>query len=467
MRVRLPRLPALRRPVPLETRRGDERRGTVPRGRTAPVGDTRTITLPRVQVPSALTDTGARILVLTSERIRPIAGRTRPVWHPVVEVLRWVSALGWTVLGVGVLAWWLTATYAWTELAAVAVTCVVLVAACVLLAVGRARVEIVADVDPARVTVGDPATGRIAVTNVARTPLLPLLVELPVGRTAARFTLPALAAGRTHEELFVVPTHRRGVVAVGPATTVHGDPLGVVRRVVEWTERTELVVHPRTTALESLGAGLLRDLEGEVTPDLSMSDLAFHALREYQPGDDRRYIHWRSSAKHGRLLVRQFLDTRRSHLSVTVDTDPGVYAEGLDGVELGIECAASLAVRSILDEQDTTVVCHGESASRTTVPLTLDALARAEVGAHDLHTAVGTAAGLAPDASVAVLVTGVDRPFIQVQRTLDQFEPEVVKVALVVDAEVPVGVRRLGPIVVLHVRELLDLRRVLFAGALA
>ena len=44
-------------------------------------------------------------------------------------------------------------------------------------------------------------------------------------------------------------------------------------------------------------------------------------------------------------------------------------------------------------------------------------------------------AALAPDASIAVLVTGVDRPFIQVQRTLDQFEPEVVKVALVVDPQ--------------------------------
>ena len=124
---------------------------------------------------------------------------------------------------------------------------------------------------------------------------------------------------------------------------MHGDPLGLVRRTVAWTERTELFVHPFTVSLESLGAGLLRDLEGTVTPDLSMSDLAFHALREYQPGDDRRYIHWRSSAKHDRLLVRQFLDTRRSHLAVVVDTSPEVYAGDADDVELAISCAASLA----------------------------------------------------------------------------------------------------------------------------
>ncbi|WP_299444896.1 DUF58 domain-containing protein [uncultured Phycicoccus sp.] len=441
--------------------------GQPPRRRSRADGETRTITLPRVQVPTALTDTGARILVLTGSRIRPLAQQTRPVWRPVLDILRWVSPLGWTVLAVGLLAWWMTARYAWLELSMVAATCLVLVLACVLLAVGRAKLRIRAEVEPSRVTVGDPATGRVTVRNESARGTMPLLLELPVGRTAARFTLPSLGAGRTHEELFVVPTGARGVVPVGPATTVHGDPLGLVRRTVAWTERTELVVHPRTISLESLGAGLLRDLEGQVTPDLSMSDLAFHALREYQPGDDRRYIHWRSSAKHDRLLVRQFLDTRRSHLAVVVDTSPEVYTGGEDDVEVAISCAASLALRSILDEQDTTVVCHGETASRTTAPLTLDALARADVGPLDLYASVGQAAGLAPDASVAVLVTGVDRPFIQVQRTLDQFEPEVVRVALVVDADVPVGVRRLGSIVILHVRELTDVRRVLFSGALA
>ena len=158
--------------------------------------------------------------------------------------------------------------------------------------------------------------------------MLPILVELPVGLSAARFVLPPLTPGDAHEELFVVPTSRRGVIQVGPATTVQGDPLGLMRRTLTWTERTELFVHPRTVALESLGAGLLRDLEGSTTEDVSMSDLAFHALREYQPGDDRRYIHWRSSAKAGKLLVRQFLDTRRSHVTVIVDPDPEQYRSG-------------------------------------------------------------------------------------------------------------------------------------------
>ncbi|MFC7485547.1 DUF58 domain-containing protein [Knoellia sp. CPCC 206453] len=426
-----------------------------------------TITLPRVQIPSAITQTGARILDLTGDRIKPLAEKTAPVWRPVSKTLAWVSPLGWTVFGLGIVAWFLASRYEWTELAMIAVACLVLFLACVALAIGRAKVEIRTDVDPTRVTVGEPATGRIEVRNLSGRGMLPLLVELPVGRSAARFTLPSLGSGKSHEELFVVPTERRGVIQVGPATTVHGDPLGLVRRTMEWTEQSELFVHPLTTSLESLGAGLLRDLEGEVTPDLSMSDLAFHALREYQPGDDRRYIHWRSSAKHGRLLVRQFLDTRRSHLAVVVDTSPDVYTGEDAAVELAISCAASLAVRSIMDEQDTTIVCNDQRISRSTAPLTLDTFARASVGPMDVFASTGDAAALAPDASIAILVTGSHRPFIQVQRALAQFEVEVIKVALVIDPDAQVGVRRGAGLTILTVRELSDVRRVLFSGVLA
>ena len=58
-----------------------------------------------------------------------------------------------------------------------------------------------------------------------------------------------------------------------------------------------------------------------------MSDLAFHALREYVPGDDLRHVHWRSSARAGELLVRQYHDTRRNHATVVVDADPAAYPD--------------------------------------------------------------------------------------------------------------------------------------------
>ncbi len=425
------------------------------------------VSIPGIKVPTGLVQAGSEVTGSVKGRLARVGEQTERWWRPVLDRLGWVSTLGWATAALALLAWFVGARYAWTEMRMIAVCGLVLVALCVLLAIGRTKVRIETQLDPLRVTVGEPAAGRVEVTNMAKRRMFPIIVELPVGVSAARFTLPALAGGAAYEELFVVPTERRGVIPVGPATTVQGDPLGVVRRTITWTDRTELYVHPRTLSLESLGSGLLRDLEGEVTPELSMSDLAFHALREYQPGDDRRYIHWRSSAKHGRLLVRQFLDTRRSHLSVVVDTTADVYKGGEEAVELAIECGASLVVRSILDEQEATILCNDEAASRMTISLSLDALSRASIGPVDIFAACGEARRLAPDTSVAVLISGPKRPFIEIQRALAQFEPEVNKVAVVVDPSERVGVRRAGGLTILVVGELADLRRVVQGGVVA
>ena len=407
-----------------------------------------------------------RVSAQVGTRAADVRDRTRGAWSPVLDTARWVAPLGWAVLALGVVGWVVGVRTGWTELLMLAAACLVLWLACLLLALGRTRVRITTELEPVRVSVGEPATGRVTVANASKRPMLPVVVELPVGVSAARFTLPTLAAGKEHEELFVVPTHRRGVIPVGPASTVQGDPLGLVRRTEQWTDVTDLYVHPRTVSLESLGAGLLRDLEGETTQDLSMSDLAFHALREYQPGDDRRYIHWRSSAKAGRLLVRQFLDTRRSHLCLVVDADPEHYEGGEDEVETAISAAASLARRSILDDKDTTVVCRSEKVSRTTASLTLDAFARVTLGSSDLYAQCGEALALAPDTSIAVLVTGPRRPFIEAQRALDRFELEVTKVVLTIDAMQETGVRHIGGVVRLNIRRIQDLRAVLASGAL-
>jgi hypothetical protein len=331
--------------------------------------------------------------------------------------------------------------------------------------------------------------------------MLPLLVELPGGLSAARFVLPPLTAGSRHEELFVVPTSRRGVIQVGPATTVQGDPLGLMRRTVTWTERTELFVHPRTVALETLGAGLLRDLEGSTTEDVSMSDLAFHALREYQPGDDRRHIHWRSSARVGKLLVRQFLDTRRSHICVIVDpdpehyrsghgrtaadspshsSDPGIHSRRSGGgrdlhsanapslleadVETAISVGSSIMVRVALDEQDVTIVCGDERVSQAPPQVALDAMSRVVPGPADLLASALAATDLAPDASTCFIVTGPHRPFIDLQRAAGHFPPEVSKVIVIVDPDARHGIRHAGGLTLLTLSRLEDLRILLVAG---
>ncbi|GAA1979107.1 DUF58 domain-containing protein [Terrabacter lapilli] len=455
----------------------------------SPTGPSASASGARARAVAGTTSRGIRQVTQPLTRsIGQVAGQTEGVWRPVARVVGWVSPLGWTILALGVVCWFVGARWGWTELLMVAAAALVLFAICLLLALGRTKVRVLAEVDPRRVTVGEPATGRILVTNEARTPMLPILVELPVGLSAARFVLPALTPGRAHEELFVVPTSRRGVIQVGPATTVQGDPLGLMRRTLTWTERTELFVHPRTVALESLGAGLLRDLEGSTTEDVSMSDLAFHALREYQPGDDRRYIHWRSSAKAGKLLVRQFLDTRRSHVTVIVDPDPEQYRSGHGrtgradrdverdvmaanaptatqaDVETAISVGSSIMVRVMLDEQDCTIVCGSHKVTKSVPQVGLDAMSRVEPGPVDLLAASLGAADLAPDTSTCFLVTGPHRPFVELQRAAAQFPPEVTRVVVVIDPQADHGIRRGGGLTILTLARLEDLRPLLVSG---
>lgn len=375
--------------------------------------------------------------------------------------LDWVTGLGWSLLALGVLLWVLGAVLGWVELTIMAVTLIALVLVCILISLGRHVAEVDLAVEPLRVDIGDVARGHVVLRNATRRTMLPSLVRLPVGDREEIFTVPLLKKGGRFSTTFPVATPTRGVIPVGPPTTVQGDPLGITRRTVTFGQQQLMHVHPRRIALESGAHGLLRDLEGEATPELSMADISFHALREYEPGDDRRYVHWRSSAKHGRLLVRQFQETRRSHLGLVVDTDPAMYAGRETDVETAIATAASLMVQSITDEQEATVVCNDGMASRTSVPLVLDTLTTASVGPVDLVRSGRAVVQQAPDSSVAVLCTGPGRAFLEIQQCLGEFEVEVHKVAVIVDPVGRTSLRRVRGMSIITITELEDLQQVL------
>ncbi|HSX67380.1 DUF58 domain-containing protein [Nocardioides sp.] len=355
----------------------------------------------------------------------PVRTRLGPAWATVTPAAR-------ALLLICVAAWLGAAFGGWEEMAIVAAGIVTLLVLAALFMVGHTNLEVKLTTEPPRVTVGDPVTGEVEVRNQAKTPLLPVRLELPVGRGGVAFDLPALRPGNTHAELFVVPTERRGVIEVGPVTTGRGDPLGLFRREVTWSEVHEIFVHPVITPLEPLGAGLIRDLEGNTSENISQSDLAFHALREYAPGDDLRHIHWRSSARHGQLLVRQFLDTRRSHLNIVVDSDPASYRDEED-FELAISAAASLLVRAIMDGYDATFLCGEHAMTRGTGRSALDACSRAELSKHRFVDVAGRGSRLAPDTSLVCLVTGPHAPFTTLQRAAAHFPIEVGTIAMVVD----------------------------------
>ena len=76
----------------------------------------------------------------------------------------------------------------------------------------------------------------------------------------------------------------------------------------------------------------------------------FFALREYQEGDDPRDIHWRKSAKQGRMMVRQLEDLRGHRIAIFFDNQQAgevISPSDMDMQERAVSLAASLAVHYV------------------------------------------------------------------------------------------------------------------------
>ncbi|MDE3206108.1 MAG: DUF58 domain-containing protein [Acidobacteriota bacterium] len=392
------------------------------------------------------------------ERATEAARLAQPVVSRVARAASMVSPLGRTVAVIGVLAWiggwWL----GWNELMVLAGASLLLLVFAGLFVIGKSSVSIDVRLEPPRVVAGDSSAGQVTVRNSTGRRSLPCQVELPVGRATALFDVVTLGPGEETEELFIVPTERRGVIPVGPATSLRGDPLGIFHRKAASSPPSELIVHPHTVPLSPFGSGLLRDLEGRTTADLSPSDLAFHALREYAPGDDRRHVHWRSSARTGRLLVRQFLDTRRSTLCAVVDSRPTAYGDESE-FELALEVAGSIALRACRDGLSS-VVAAGDQAAVGVLPHTLlDALSRASLSrkAADLPTMVGRATAQGADISYALLVSGSTSTDPELQRAAARFPIDVRVIAIRVQPGQRPGIVGRGRASILNLGELSDL----------
>lgn len=299
-----------------------------------------------------------------------IVARTRAFLSP-------ITSLGWTIVVIGVVAWWLGVRLGWEEVLILAGACLVALAIAVAMTIGRLALDVDVDVIPTRVVVGGDAVGQVSVTNNRGRISMGTRIEVPVGRAIAGFDVGSLRSGQRYEEPFVVPTNRRSIIPIGPARSVKGDPLGIARREVASGRQVELFVHPRTVMLPSLTAGWIRDLEGQTTNDLSTSDVAFHTLREYVPGDDRRHIHWRTTARLGTMMVRQFVDTRRSHLGLVLSTDASDWADD-DEFELGVSVLGSLGRTAMVDEQEVTTVSGEHPIPSMTPAMLLDGLSGVE-----------------------------------------------------------------------------------------
>lgn len=366
---------------------------------------------------------------------------------------------GWVCLGLGLLAVLAGLLLGWVEFSVVGISAVVVVALALLFTIGRPSLEVQLLVPERSVVAGTPTTARLGVRNVGSRRHWGSRLDLPVGHDVATMSIRSLAMGQEEWQQFRVPTRRRGVVRIGPAHSVQGDPFALTGRETHWTGWQELFVHPVTVRLPGRQAGFVHDMEGHASPHITAADLNFHALREYVPGDDRRHVHWRSSARTGQLMVRQFEETRQSRVVVALDTGRSAWLDA-DEFELGVSAAGSVAVQTVLGESPLALLTTGETLAALTPTKALDELCRVELaGRGGVVALVHSTLEREPGASVAVVITGSVATMSQLRAACALFDVDKRVIGLRISAGEPLRVRSVGNITVVQLGSLADLPR--------
>jgi uncharacterized protein (DUF58 family) len=253
-----------------------------------------------------------------------------------------MTRFGASVLVVGIALAVVGGLAHWAPFAIMGIAMVVIVAGSVAHVVRRPRLSLDRAVEPPRVEKGLPAIAVVHVTNMSRRALAPLTIEQRLGDEPIRAVLPRLRRGERGLRTYRLPTSQRGVYDIGPVEIPRADPFGLCRTVQRMGEAQRIAVHPRLLSLHCLPTGISRNLEGPSSEMSPQGTVTFHRLREYVVGDDLRTIHWLSTARAGKLVVRHNVDTAQPYTVVLTDLNPNGYSA--ETFEEAIDVTASLLV---------------------------------------------------------------------------------------------------------------------------
>jgi uncharacterized protein (DUF58 family) len=142
--------------------------------------------------------------------------------------------------------------------------------------------------------------------------------------------LPPCPVGRTLTIGYELRPPRRGMFDIGPLTVTVADALGLAWGTVALGGRQPLTVTPEVVPLPSSGLSMpAGDGEATVVQRRATGDEDDSMTREYRAGDAMRRVHWRASARHGDLMVRQEEQRSLPQARIIVDTRLAGYRDAL------------------------------------------------------------------------------------------------------------------------------------------
>ena len=199
-------------------------------------------------------------------------------------------------------------------------------------------------------SVGDTIEDIIYVRNHGRTPKAWVEVEdntnIPGVRIRHVATLGILV---TFNRLVATGTlTKRGEYSLGPLVVRASDPFALFPQEVEFAGVEKILVYPRilrvpdfaSPSIYMIGDNSRRQRANVLSTDVS-------SVREYAAGDSVSRIHWLSTARIGKLMVKQFDQGSASHVWVLFDQHAATQAgEGIETTdEYGATVAASVVDR--------------------------------------------------------------------------------------------------------------------------
>jgi uncharacterized protein (DUF58 family) len=187
----------------------------------------------------------------------------------------------------------------------------------------------------------------------------------------------------------------RGRHRLAPLHITMTDPLGLARVDEEVDDEATVLIRPRIPTLTSIfstrGA---RDAGAARSRLRRPTGFEIHAVRDYAPGEPLRAVHWPSTARRGKLMVKELDDAPRDDLAIVLDQDADGVAGpvGRSSFDAAVRTAGALALAHVLWNRR--VVLVGTAAETDDV--------RVRAAGHDWELALDSLATVEPVADARV-----------------------------------------------------------------
>ncbi len=152
---------------------------------------------------------------------------------------------------------------------------------------------------------------------------------------------------------YAAECYKRGLWRVGPLRVISQDALGFFKMIKAYNVFSEILIYPslfRIFAFPPLAKGSVSWM-GVETAKISGDSHEFFGIREYQRGDAMSRIHWPSTAKHNKLIVKQFERSTVQEATIVFDLKKGhdIGTGKETTLEYSVKIAGSIA-RYLMNE---------------------------------------------------------------------------------------------------------------------